>query len=84
MSARTYRPVYDSAVTVNALAPLPSQELPASKRTPAERVARAMAAVDGSAWGSLLPQARAALVEVWRMMDGKPAATADTKPRQTV
>jgi hypothetical protein len=33
-----------------------------------------MAAVDGSAWEPLLPQARAALAEVWRMMDGRPAA----------
>jgi len=32
-----------------------------------------MAEIDGSARELLLPQARAALVEVWRMMDGLPA-----------
>jgi hypothetical protein len=42
-----------------------------------------MAAVDGSAWEPLLPQARAALGEVWQMMDGRPAK-ADTKPQQMV
>jgi hypothetical protein len=47
-----------------------------SRQAPADRIARAMAAVDGSAWEPLLPQARAALAEVWRMMDGRP-----TKPR---
>jgi hypothetical protein len=68
----TIGPAYDGAVTVNAPALLPSPDLSASQRTPAERVARAMAAVDGSAWEPLLPQALAALGEVWRMMDRLP------------
>jgi hypothetical protein len=70
-----------SLAVARGLAPMPGSD---PKQPPAERIARAMAAVDGSAWKPLLPQARVALGEVWRMMDGKPAATADTKPRQTV
>ena len=43
-----------------------------AQQSPAERLARVMAAVDGRAWQTMLPQARAALREVWRMMDGAP------------
>ena len=71
-------------MTVSAPAPLlPSPNLNIPQQALAERIARAMAAVDGSAWEPLLPQARAALVEVWQMMDGRPAK-ADTKPQQMV
>jgi hypothetical protein len=41
---------------------------------PVLELARAMAAVDGLAWEPLLPQACAAIAEIWRMMDGRPAA----------
>jgi hypothetical protein len=59
-------PVYDGTVSIVAIPPRPAT--PA--RAPAERIAHVMAAVDGRPWETLLPQPRAALGEVWRMMDG--------------
>jgi hypothetical protein len=50
-----------------------SRALQAAQQFPAERLARVIADVDGVPWEKMLPQARAALVEVWRMMDGGPA-----------
>jgi hypothetical protein len=59
----------DNATETVARGMLPPMVETDPKQPVVERIARAMAAVDGSAWEPLLPKARAAVAEFWHMMD---------------